>query len=319
MDKFFCADRSQDLGELAIGTANQIRTYVLIECPTPWSAKAIDSRAMPVQLGQVMRRIGQAFDSVRFLLVNRTTTQLLGCRSVIIYQQKVGAFCDGYDRFELTVNGLEAAAAAIEHFFDQRLFIVAKPIPKQDVLICTHGSHDQCCARYGNPFYAAAQKLIETMDQVEVWRSSHFGGHRFAPTAMTFPDGRYYARLTIDGLRSILQGQVNSDVVRSMYRGWGILPAALQVVEQQLLERFGDRGYGLAMRYEILKSEADNISALLAWIDQGELFHCYCDLSLDHDASVSLLPSCHATEPSSCRKYRIDRLEIIPVVAAIAG
>ncbi len=318
MDKFFCAAHSHRQGESPIGTANQIRTYVLIECPTPWTANAMESRSMPAQLGQIMRVVSQQNESVRFLLINRPTTQLLGCRSIIIYQQKLGAFCDGYDRFELTVDRLAAAAAAIADFFANRL--AAHPTPKTDVLICTHGSHDQCCARYGNRFYAAAQNFIQATNwpQVQIWRSSHFGGHRFAPTAITFPDGRYYARLTIAGLRSILLGQVDQQVIQSMYRGWGILPTALQVAEQQLLAQLGDRAYGLAIGHEILKSNAEMISALLTWDDHGEIVYCYCDVSIDPDASVSLPASCDAVASSICRKYRVDRLEIIPRVPAIA-
>jgi hypothetical protein len=315
MDKFFCADHSRYLGELPIATAPQVRTYVLIECPFPWSAKGVTDPAMPAALGQVMRQISQQHQAVKFLLVNRASTKLLGCRSVIIYQQKAEIFCDGYDRVEFAVNGLAAAAVSITQFFDQGGSAISLASPQQDVLICTHGSHDQCCARYGKPFYLAAAKLVQANEQVQVWCSSHFGGHRFAPTAITFPDGRYYARLTIDGLQAILLRQMDRTVVRSMYRGWGILPPALQVVEQQLLERLGDRGYGLAMRYEILASAADQtkIMALVTWMEHRELISCYCEVSLDPAASISLQASCHADEASICRKYHVDRLEVRPL------
>ncbi|MFN6036267.1 MAG: sucrase ferredoxin, partial [Dolichospermum sp.] len=37
MNKFFCADNSRQLQEDIIGTATNYQTYILVECPTPWT------------------------------------------------------------------------------------------------------------------------------------------------------------------------------------------------------------------------------------------------------------------------------------------
>jgi hypothetical protein len=324
MDKFFCADHSRNLGESPIGTAPPVKTYVLIECPSPWTAQASHSPAMPSRLGQVMGRISQQHPSVRFLLVSRAMTQLLGCRAVIVYRQKGEIFCDGYDRFELPVQGLEQAAEAIAQFFEAPVRQTPTPTSLQDVLICIHGSRDQCCARYGKPLFAAAQKYFQgeysqgeysqgkycpADSQVQIWGSSHIGGHRFAPTAITFPDGRYYARLTLEGLQSILLRQAGA-LLRPMYRGWGILPAPLQGVEQHLLEQMGDRWFQVAIRYEVLTSDATRTKALITWMDRGEITSCYCEVAIE--AGISLRDSCNSTQPSTHDQYSIVHLELRP-------
>jgi hypothetical protein len=170
MNQHFCADRSRCLEATIIGTAPQHSTYVLIECPTPWAANAEESPAIPPRLSAIMQTIAQQDSTVRFLLINQDRTQQLGCRSVIIYRAQSGAFCRGYNKYEFAVMGLDAAAIAIQSFFERRFshpLIYSRP---QDVLICTHGSHDQCCARYGNPFYAEAQQVTLPDRPIRVWR-----------------------------------------------------------------------------------------------------------------------------------------------------
>jgi hypothetical protein len=316
MNQTFCADRARCLDETPIGTASQHSTYVLIECPTPWTTNASDSQAIPALLSQTMQAIAKGDASVRFLLINRNQTQVLGCRSVIIYRRSTQEFCQGYDQYEFAVDGLQDAAIAIQNFFEQRCGHSMLGNRTPDLLICTHGSHDQCCARYGNPFYAAAQKVVQTMpaNDIRVWRSSHFGGHRFAPTAITFPDGRYYARLDTSALKSILMQTGNIDQLRSHYRGWGLLPNALQVMEQELLQRHGWNWYKFPIAHKILMSDQsmESITALLQYSIQGEIINCYGDLSLDQGRTMSLQASCHANTSLISRKYKLDRLAIFP-------
>lgn len=46
---------------------------------------------------------------------------------------------------------------------------------------------------------------VSGLDGVRVWRTSHTGGHRFAPTALTFPEGRAWAWLDPDLVRGIVE------------------------------------------------------------------------------------------------------------------
>ncbi len=57
----------------------------------------------------------------------------------------------------------------------------------RELWVCTQGSHDVCCGSEGTALSLEANK---NLPGVKVRRVSHLGGHRFAPTAVTFPDGR---------------------------------------------------------------------------------------------------------------------------------
>ncbi|MGI0494557.1 sucrase ferredoxin [Alkalinema pantanalense CENA528] len=342
MEKFFCAEASRCAQEDPIGTASPVQTYVLVECPQPWAASAIDSRAIPEALRRVMQDIqsqnpmkqsisqrenqfsGQPnhqlsiqrhyFKTVKFLLIHRNTTQTTGCQTVLIYHQKAGAFCNGYDRYEFSVQGLEQAAQVIQQFFCQPPAPTRTRDRVEDLLICTHGSHDQCCARYGNPFYAQACKVVSSLAEsdrtIQVWRSSHFGGHRFAPTAITFPDGRYYARLDPFSLKSILTRSGHIQLLSQIYRGWGILPPELQVMERSLWMQLGWDWAGVAIAHHILEHQPDqqSLKVVLQYLEAGSLHHCYGQLVADPDRSLDLKPSCHAVQASFYPKYKLEKL-----------
>jgi hypothetical protein len=86
---------------------------------------------------------------------------------------------------------------------DPRLAPGAEEFDTRAILVCTQGSHDVCCGGEGSRL----AKRIEGDDRLAgttVFRVSHTGGHRFAPTAMTFPDGRMWAYADVDLLSAAM-------------------------------------------------------------------------------------------------------------------
>ena len=88
---------------------------------------------------------------------------------------------------------LNAYEPAIAAFAQYQVMVEADVI---DLLICTHGKRDVCCGQAGMALYSTiSSQLGDQLGKVRVWRASHTGGHRFAPTALTFPDGYAWAYL----------------------------------------------------------------------------------------------------------------------------
>ncbi|MEM9131671.1 MAG: sucrase ferredoxin [Actinomycetota bacterium] len=105
------------------------------------------------------------------------------------------------------------------------------------VLICTQGSHDVCCGSDGVRFAAEAEAATGDFD---VYRVSHTGGHRFAPTAMTLPDGRMWADLDLDTLRAVAaEAGAVGDVVDRCRGWWGADTGPAQVAERAVLAEVG--------------------------------------------------------------------------------
>lgn len=84
------------------------------------------------------------------------------------------------------------------------------------VLVCTHGKRDACCGSLGTALYRSVADLGL---EVRVWRTSHTGGHRFAPTALILPEGTLWAYLDAELLAGIIQRTATPGDVLPHYRG----------------------------------------------------------------------------------------------------
>ena len=105
------------------------------------------------------------------------------------------------------------------------------------LLVCTQGSHDVCCGSDGAKF---ATVLELTRPDVTLLRVSHTGGHKFAPTAMTFPDGRMWANLDPDLTEAILDRGIEASEAARHCRGWwGAASGPAQAAERAVFASVG--------------------------------------------------------------------------------
>ena len=65
----------------------------------------------------------------------------------------------------------------------------------RDIVVCTHGSRDVCCGRFGYQVYDILRRRYMVRGKIRVWRSSHIGGYRFAATLIDYPEARYWGHL----------------------------------------------------------------------------------------------------------------------------
>lgn len=109
------------------------------------------------------------------------------------------------------------------------------------LLLCTNGRRDLCCATRGRPLALAAAAAFPD----RVWESSHTGGHRFAPTGVLLPQGRYLGRLDLAlagaALRAADRGELPTALAGSGHdRGACRLTAPEQVAEATVRARIGE-------------------------------------------------------------------------------
>jgi hypothetical protein len=104
------------------------------------------------------------------------------------------------------------------------------------VLVCTHGSRDRCCGSLG----AALFYRLPAIPGVRVRRTSHTGGHRFAPTAVVFPEGTSWAYLDDEILAAIIERTAPVEQAARHYRGClGLDGPEVQVADRQALVKYG--------------------------------------------------------------------------------
>jgi hypothetical protein len=313
MNTFFCSDHSRQTGEDVIGSATNEQTYILIECPPPWISEAFNSKWVPNNLRNLVEEVKRAKLPIRFLLVANKLSHKVDCTTVLIYQKQEG-LSNGYRKQEFRLANIEQVAAVIQKWlWGMSSDSEVKTSAIRDILVCTHGSHDKCCARYGNPFYFQATATISDLclDNVRIWKSTHFGGHRFAPTIIDLPDGRYYGLLDEDSFRSILTRTGDIQCLNKVYRGWGILPTALQILERELILHHGWDWFNYKVAGKILEQSLDN-NTMLAELsfEKPSASLCTCQAKLVKDGSKTqrLKSSCNATQESVVIKYAVASL-----------
>ncbi|MEA5582119.1 sucrase ferredoxin [Nodularia harveyana UHCC-0300] len=316
MNTFFCSDHAREVGEDIISSATNYQTYILVECPQPWSHDALKSRWVPNNLQILVEKVYREKLPVRFLLICNNNSHKVDYSTLLIYQKQEG-LSHGYQKYEFKLSHIEQVAGVVKQYLSGEI-----PDHKietnvtRDILICTHGSHDQCCARYGSPFYFQATQTIADLgwDNVRVWKSSHFGGHRFAPTAIDLPDGRYYGVLNQEVFKSILTRTGDIQSLSPVYRGWGILPTAVQILERELMLRHGWNWFNYKVAGKIIQQSLDN-NTILAELsfenNSNSLFIYQAKLIKDTTRTLEIKGSCNAKENSIFVKYAVDSISLI--------
>ncbi len=310
MNTFFCSDYSRQAGEDIIGSATNYQTYILIECPLPWTSEAFNSKWVPENLRILIEEVKRAKLPIRFLLIANDLSHKVNQTTLLIYQKKEG-LSNGYQKQEFILPNIEQVAAVVQKWlWGINSNSEVETTATRDLLVCTHGSHDKCCARYGNAFYFHATATISdlNLDNVRIWKSSHFGGHRFAPTVIDLPEGRYYGVLEQDSFRSILTRTGDIQCLNKVYRGSGILPAALQTLEKQLILSEGWDWFHYKIAGKILEQSLDN-NTILAELSfektSGSLYTYQAKLVKDVTRVHKVKTSCNAAQESVITKYTV--------------
>ena len=238
------------LGERPIGSAPAWTLCLVVELPAPWDRKVELSNAFPPELRELIQRLESEGDRLRLQCVLPDPDySAAGMSRVMLFSRPDGAFVTN-DRVEYLVPDelvAEVAASLLGEGNDPAAFASFKEPgrPIRDILVCTHGNRDACCGSFGVLVYEALRQMApngETRNgqPTRVWRTSHTGGHRFAPTLIDMPDGRYWAGVDAGLAGDILNRDGPVAAIESHYRGWAALDTcAEQNAEAAAFTRIG--------------------------------------------------------------------------------
>ncbi|MGV0026896.1 sucrase ferredoxin [Phormidesmis priestleyi] len=312
MSQFFCAQMSRESGEDIIGSAPNRLMYVLIECPYPWATNEFDSKGVPPNLKALVDDIQQAKLPIRFLLFVGEKYEPTRTR-VMIFRKPQGLI-SGYHKREFEVGTIDQVAPLLQQYLANKgLEIDCEETTTQDIFVCTHGSHDKCCAKFGYPFYRQAIAMINDLQlgHTQIWQVSHIGGHRFAPTIVTFPDGRYYGTLTNTTFRAILQRTGDIRCLQAVYRGWGILPKPVQIIEREIALYQGWKWFQYQVAYKILSADQEIYPMQIELRGQksGQTL-IYIATVIEGETSY-LMSSCNRDRPSKFTKFVVKDLRLL--------
>lgn len=212
-----------------IGSAGSFDAVVLVEWPLPWPHDVDDIAELAPAVGvrglRVMTVVPHHDDSGDGLLR-------------VVHRRRTGTnHLAGVDhRVERHDLGALLADLATDPTGDHSGRASVVGVSPPEVLVCAHGRRDACCGRWGTLLHI---ELAARWSGIRVWRCSHTGGHRFAPTAITLPDGRAWAYVDADLLDGIVHRTGDLHALAPHDRGTTGLDPRAQVVERAVFERLG--------------------------------------------------------------------------------
>jgi hypothetical protein len=235
-----CAIWTAGSGLDPVGTAGSQRAYLLVDWPLPWPRDVGEITG----LAALRPALSAAGARLQAMVAPGDTSQ----RRVILYHRREGPFVR-FERRQLDVEPPDVVDAAMTLLAGVGAdagagaggWAGADPADVADLLVCTHGRRDRCCGSLGTDL---ALGLLADPGRpgpgVRVSRTSHTGGHRFAPTAMLFPQGTAWAFADADLLDTVTHRRGDVSAVLPHYRGCvGLGRPALQAAERAVLGHLG--------------------------------------------------------------------------------
>ncbi|MFJ4032657.1 sucrase ferredoxin [Streptomyces griseoluteus] len=216
-----CATVSRNLDEPVSGTAATATTWLLLEQPGPWGAKALTASHLDPALGRALEAAAQD-TGVRVALIRRPGRHAdpgtPPVRQVYVAHTVPGnVWLYGTTTSDpRRLLGLDFAALGAG---DPRSFasVLGGRAQTGDplALVCTNGKRDRCCALLGRPLAAE----LTASDVPGVWEVTHLGGHRFAPTVLVLPYGYAYAHAEAHTVKEALHRAQDGQVLLEDCRG----------------------------------------------------------------------------------------------------
>ena len=215
----FCADESRGNDEPIYATASRVDHWLLVEYRSLWSHDAFAGSGLTEQVKAHLREQRTARRRTRLLFIRSRARR--GAPGLVAYSATSRAGEESLRRVEFDdyreLRELDLAGGAGE------------PVEHPLLLVCTHGKHDPCCARYGRPLYDA---LADELEPDWVWQSTHVGGDRFAGNLVCLPHGLYYGRLDRPSAATVLDELLAARVHLEPYRGRSCYSFAVQAAER---------------------------------------------------------------------------------------
>ncbi len=211
-----CSVVTHELGERPAGSAGGAERYLLVELPLPWPKK-IDTH--PLIAEAVAADRPQDAPKATVLGIRSADETSIGTHRIIAYDRRQPF--NGFSRREITVNteqvGETVAALLAPPLGELTIAEPTEDAELTDVLLCTHGSRDRCCGNLGTLLHIELDCAFEP--NIRLWRTSHTGGHRFAPTGIVFPSGDTWAYLDAELTKDIVHRRADTTELAAHYRG----------------------------------------------------------------------------------------------------
>ena len=215
-----CSVAALQRGDPQAGTAPVASRWLLIEHQGPWAKKPMDTEPLFGPVGAEVEARAASFGG-KVLLVRRPGRRAPGAEEHHWYAVDTVRRTWVRGTWRTQPDLLDAARAL------GTALSASQEDAEPMVLVCTHGVRDTCCAVRGRPIVTILARALPD----QVWECTHLGGHRFAGTLLSLPDGACFGRLdpvsAVQVVRAHLQGRTDPTHLRGTTRWEPAVQAAL--------------------------------------------------------------------------------------------
>lgn len=200
----FCAERTRQAGEPLFGTATEVRIWFLLEYRQLWRAKAVTNNDLPAGVQKFLAQQLVSVPQSRLLFIKQHKPVQSELRFFVVITDEISPkiyefILNSYqDLLQLDIPGIVGGGNVYGRFERERPLF----------LVCTNGTRDKCCAKFGVPLYTA----LSGMEGENVWQSSHIGGHRYAPTVLFLPHSVVYGLMTPEAAGPAVDAALKAEI-----------------------------------------------------------------------------------------------------------
>lgn len=234
-----CSAASLDVDEQLAGTAVEgVDTWMLLEYTRPWAPKPLEPSELPDDVKEHLGQWLATHATARHQFIRRPASD-----SKTLFVAHARPEASWLLRFDLR---------SYEELLDLDLDAIVRTgghpnaiaMPRPVHFVCAHGRRDRCCGLKGSALF---REMIGK--DVEVWQTSHLGGHRFAACVLTLPEGIYYGRLGEEHAEALIAAHRDGKLMDLDHvRGRCAWDRTTQAAEVFLRRRLGERSLG-ALRW----------------------------------------------------------------------
>ena len=179
-----CSVASLLRGDPQAGTAPVASRWLLVEHQGPWAKKPMDTEPLAGPVGAEVEARAASFGG-KVLLVRRPGRRAPGAEERHWFAVDTVRRTWVRGTWRTQADLLDAARAL------GTALTASQEDAEPMVLVCTHGVRDACCAVRGRPIVTTLARALPE----QMWECTHLGGHRFAGTLLSLPDGACFGRL----------------------------------------------------------------------------------------------------------------------------
>jgi hypothetical protein len=303
-ERTFCSQLSISSEECRYGTASAIlHHWFLLEYPRPWATDAVEAAILPPPVKEHIATHLEAIPRSRVLMIKQgphlvdEITFYVAISTEMqprLYRFRFSTYEELLDLDVLAV--IEGDARFEHHRVEEPLF-----------LVCTHGTHDMCCAKFGLPvFYKLSAQLGEA-----VWQCSHVGGDRFAANVLAFPHAIYYGHMEPAEAATMVEDYRANRIYLDKYRGRSCYRFPVQAAEYFLRSDTGNADLSAFRRLEVERVAQDRVVVRFEALNSGQIHTLQVTTS---HSSFRNIVTCKSVRAAQVPQYQLAAHDVSPAL-----